>query len=320
MPYTENLSLERVFVAAEVGNSYSYATIDLAQTLADTAQLQLRWELATVTDSLGAPVDTSSLAASERSQIFIIDESYYTVSPSTLTVTVDYNTLSQSDVTVTDTQGQTVVYTRPNFDVINGTNPFKIRRAIDVSNAVVDFQSGGRLTADQLNAAIEQLLYASQELAEFGSSSGSDIEVDLSGESINALGDVNLNSGNTGAILVIGPNGVITDSTTGGSNEVLSVNGATGNVVLNFIDVGAAATAHTHSYTDIVDLSAVPVDTLADVDTTSIAPTTGDSLAWNGSSWVPRSAVTVASGTGSPPSAWLSDPLRQAGDLYIRTG
>lgn len=320
MPYTENLSLERVFLAAEVGNSYSYATVTLAQTLAASAQLQLRWELTTVTDSLGNPVATSSLAASERAQIFILDESYYTVNTGALTVTVDDVLLSQSDVTVTDSQGQVEVYTRPDFTVINATNPFKIRRSIDVSNAVVDFQSGGRLTAAQLNAAIEQLLYSTQELSEYGSGGSAESDVDLSGESINALGDVNLNSGNTGALLVIGPNGVITDSTTGGTNAVLSVNGATGAVVLDYIDVGAAASGHTHTYADITDLSSMSVNELGDVDTTTLTPTIGDTLVWNGTNWAPHDKVAYGTGTGLPPASWINDTDRQAGDIYVRTG
>ena len=320
MPYTEGLSLERVFLAAEVGNSYSYATITLAQTLADVAQLQVRWELATVTDSLGNPVNTGDLAASERAQIYILDESYYTVHTGALAVTVDAALLSQSDVTVTDSQGQVAVYTRPDFTVINATNPFKLRRSIDVSSAVVDFQAGGRLTAGQLNAAVEQLLYSTQELSEYGTEGSAGADVDLSGESINALGDVNINTGNTGAIIVVGPNGVITDSTTGGTNAVLSVNGATGAVVLDYIDVGAAATAHTHLRADITDLSSMPIDELSDVDTTTLTPTTGDTLVWNGTNWVPHDKVSYGAGTGLPPASWTTDPDRQDGDLYVRTG
>jgi hypothetical protein len=311
MPYTENLSLERVFTSAEVGDAFSYATISLADTLADSAQLQVRWELATVTNvSTGQPVATSSLTANERAQIFVLDPSYYSVNTATKVVTIDEPNLSNSQVLViAPDKGAPVWYARPDFDVLNITNQFKLRRAINVSDAVVNFQSGSRLTAPQLNAAIQQLLFASQELAEFGTSSGVEIDVELGSESINGLGDVNINNGNTGAILVVGPTGIITDSTTGGVNEVLTVNAQTGNVVLNYSDVGSdpAGTIPTMS-----------LDQLQNVDTTNLTPVDGDTLSYDGVDYAARRPVEIAEGTGGPPSAWTLASHRRVGDLYIR--
>lgn len=317
MPYTDNISLEEVYTAASPSFTYSYANIDTTDSLADQAQLQLRWELVTVTDDQGDPVQVAELPAGERTQIVVVDPVYYTVNPSANTITVDYDELSGSEVTVTDAQGGTATYTRPNFSVINNTNPVKIRRSVDITEAVVAFQGGSRLTSDQLNAAVQQLLFASQELTEFGSASGAENEVDLSSESINSLGDVDINLGNTGAILVIGPNGDITDSTTGGTNAVLSVNAKTGAVVLSYLDVGAAPTVHTHVMTDITDLD---ISGVGGVDVATTAPVAGDALVFDGTNWVPAQPVTVASGTGAPPAAWTNDPSRRPGDLYVRTG
>ena len=185
-----------------------------------------------------------------------------------------------------------------------------------MSAPVVDFQSGSRLTSSQLNAAVEQLLYATEELTVFGSSS-SQATVDLSTESINNLGDVSLDLTNGGALLVVGQDGIVRDSTSGGFTGVLTVNGETGNVVLDNTDVGAAPTVHTHTMSDITDLSF----TLGgNSDVTINTPADGEVLTYVSGMLVNRQSVTIASGTGAPPSSWTTDPNRLTTELYIRTG
>ncbi len=57
-----------------------------------------------------------------------------------------------------------------------------------------------------------------------------------------------------------------------------------------------ALVGHTHVEADITDLQAYvlptdSVDILADVDTTTVTPVSGDMLAWNGTNWVPASGM-----------------------------
>lgn len=317
MPHTENLNLEKTFTSPEPSNTFGYGEIDLTDAMADAAQIQLRWEILTVTGPGAVPVELAQLPAAEREQIIVIDPIYYTLNPTASSLTVDYDALSDSVVTVYNNEGVATDYTRPPFSVISAVSPVKIRRSVDVTDAIVEFQSGSRLTSDQLNAAVAQVLFATQELSAFGSQGTLDSSVDLGNESINNLGDVSINIGNTGAILVVGQDGTITDSTTGGTNAVLSVNGDTGAVVLNYIDVGAAAAVHTHVMAQVTDLN---ISGVGGVDVTTTAPVAGDTLVFDGANWVPAQPVTVASGMGAPPSAWTNDPSRRPGDLYVRTG
>ena len=318
MPYTDNsLNLEVVYEAHEA--SYSYATVTLADAIPVASQLRPRWELAQVElagQLTQTFVNTVDLSATVRDQIFNIDAAYYSVQLGASTITLDPS-LAGATISTTDSDGSTADYIYPALTTVSPASPFKIRRSTDITDGVVDFQSGGRLTAAQLNSALQQIVFASQELLEFGSEAGA-AEVDLNGLSVNQLGDVNINTANHGAIVTIGTDGVLTDSTTGGTNAVLSVNGDTGQVVLDFVDVGAAPTVHTHTKADITDLATLVVSDLDDVD--AAAPAVGDTLIWDGSNWVPAERITVASGTGSPPSAWLTDPKRVDGDIYIRTG
>lgn len=319
MAYIDGVSLEIEYITPPAGNTFSYATIATSDDYPIINQIIVRWELQTVSTPGGDPVQTTELTASVREQIFRLDPSYLTFSEGASTVTVDGAAVSGATVTVNNEAGGTDDYVYPAFTLINTLSPVKVRRDTDVTTPIIDFQPGSRLSSGQLNASTQQLLFAAQEQSIFGTSAKTS-SVDLGSESINNLGDVNINSGNTGALLVVGPDGVITDSTTGGVNEVLSVNGETGAVVLTPAEVGAAAAVHTHSYADITDLSSMSIDEIGDVDTTTVAPAIGDTLLWNGTNWVPHNKVEYAAGSGSPPPSWTDDPTRQAGDIFIRTG
>ena len=315
MAYTEGISLEVVYTAPEPGNTFSYATIQTTDDFADSNQIVVRWEVVTVEDTLGNPVQTQDLTASVRDQIYQLDNAYLTFNPTASSVTVDGTALSGATVTVTNGDGSTTDYVYGDFTLINAVNPVKVRRSVNVSNPVVDFQSGSRLTSGQLNAAVSQLLFASQEQSVFGAS-GADTSVDLGGESINNLGDVNINLTNSGSLLTVGPDGVITDSTTSGTNEVLSVNGETGFVVLDYTDVAAAPTVHTHVVADLTD--SFELGELEDVDTTNLTLQDGDTVGFNGTQFAGRRPVEMETGTGAPPSSWTDAAYRQVGDLFIR--
>ena len=56
-------------------------------------------------------------------------------------------------------------------------------------------------------------------------------------------------------------------------------------------------TAYTSEFGGTInDLNNISIDELLDVDTTTVAPTSGDSLVWNGSEWVPSSTTTDGGG------------------------
>lgn len=78
------------------------------------------------------------------------------------------------------------------------------------------------------------------------------------------------------------------------ADAVSSVNGYQGTVVLSAADVGAATTAQ-GALADSAIQPTDSIDALADVDTTTAAPTNGQFLQYNGSNWVPGSpsGVTV---------------------------
>ena len=309
MAYIDGVSLEVEYTSPPVGNVFSYANVDTSPDYPTQNQIVVRWEVVTVETPGGDPIQTAELTASERNQIFNLDSQYLTFIEQANTVTVDGVSLSAATVVVDNAAGGQDSYVYPNFTLINAVNPVKVRRDTDLSTAQVTFQAGSRLTAGQLNAISLQLLYAAQEQTLFGVSTDAS-DVDLAGESINNLGDVNINLTNGGAILTIGEDGVITDSTTGGVNEVLSVNGETGNVVLNYADVGAdiAGTIPTMDLTE-----------LDNVDTTNITPlVAGDVITYDGADYAARRPVEIGTGTGAPPTAWITATHRQVGDLYIR--
>jgi hypothetical protein len=308
MAYTEGVTLEVEYTFAPVGNTFSYSTIETTDSFPEAAQVSVLWQVVTMETPGGDPVLVSELPASAREQIYRLSDTYLTFNEGAKTVTVDGVALSGATVTVTSFKGAPTDYVYPDFTLINSANPVVIRRDVNITNPVVDFQKGSRLTSEQLNAGVQQLLFAAQEQSIFGTSSELS-EVDLSDESINNLGDVSINLTNAGALLVVGNDGVISDSTTSDTNAVLSVNGATGVVVLDETDVGAAPLVHTHPISDLTDL---PIDFGTPVD--------GETLVYNGTNFVPHAAVTVSTGTGAPPTEWITDPNRRPGDLYVRTG
>ena len=316
MAYTKGITLEQEYTAPPTGNTFSYANLQISESFPDEAQLIVRWQMTTVTTPGGEPVQTEGLTSSLREQLFNLDNSYLTFNPTALTVTVDGPAISGATVTVTDGFGVETDYVYPSFTLINNVNPVFIRRSVNVSNPIVDFQAGSRLTSGQLNAGVQQLLFAAQEQTVFGTSSDLS-SVDLGTESINNLGDVNINTNNSGALLVVNANGTISDSTTSDTNAVLSVNAKTGTVVLDNEDVGAAATVHTHVMTDITDLN---ISGIGGIDLAVLPPVAGDTLVFDGVDWVPGQPVTVSGGVGAPPASWTDDPARRPGDLYVRTG
>lgn len=108
------------------------------------------------------------------------------------------------------------------------------------------------------------------------------------------------------------------------SNDVNSVNGETGVVVLDTDDIAEGATnkyfngkdtddlpegAVNEYYTDAkVDtrIGLASIDDLADVDTTTVAPNVDEALVWDGTNWVPGEAVG-GGGSGLGARSFFSD-------------
>ena len=322
MPYISNsIIIETREESQDESNTYSYSTLTLADDLDEASQLELRWEVAQVElpdQVVETFIQVSDLSATVREQLWVVGQDYYTVNVGAQSVTI-LPTLDELRITTTDTDGTIQDYVLPTLAFVSAASPIKIRRSINITTPTVDFQPGGRLTSAQLNAGLQQVLYATQELLSFGAGANQDTP-DLSALSINQLGDVAINFENDGALLIIEPDGVIRETTSVDFGAVLSVNGDTGVVVLDWNDVGAAKADHTHTVDEITDFNNLGIDSLDDVDTTTVAPDIGDTLTWTGTAWVPSTRVTTATGTGPPPTAWTNDPARLAGDLYIRTG
>jgi len=85
------------------------------------------------------------------------------------------------------------------------------------------------------------------------------------------------------------------------ANQVLKFNGSTqqfNNAFVNWGEVQSkptfAAVATTGSYTDLTNrpVQIVDINDLADVDTSSTPPTSGQVLKWNGSNWAPAADIT----------------------------
>ena len=89
------------------------------------------------------------------------------------------------------------------------------------------------------------------------------------------------------------------------ANQVLKFNGVQQSFVNEYVNyneiIGApslASVATTGSYVNLSDKPSIPndIDDLADVDTSSTAPTTGQVLKWNGTNWAPANDITQGGG------------------------
>ena len=93
--------------------------------------------------------------------------------------------------------------------------------------------------------------------------------------------------------------------TTPSANQVLKFDGVSQSFVNEYVNyneiVGTpslASVATTGSYVNLSDKPTIPndIDDLADVDTSSTAPTTGQVLKWNGTNWAPANDITQGGG------------------------
>jgi hypothetical protein len=110
-------------------------------------------------------------------------------------------------------------------------------------------------------------------------------------------------------------------------DAVTSVNGASGIVVLDTDDISEGSTNlyFTNARADAradVRIAAASVDDLADVDTTTTTPLSGDALVWDGVNWVPDQvggAVDSVNGQTGVVVLDTDDVNEGAGNLYFTT-
>ncbi len=153
MPNQSGLNLEATYTVAAA--SYSYATLSLVDSLADAQQIAVFVDLISVTNADGDTLAVDLLPLEDQQLIRILSEQFVTVDP-----------ITQS-VSVVDFSGSTVPgapqYIYLPF-VLTTAEPLSVRRSTNISNPVVDFQPGSRLTSAQLTAANTQNLNSIQEL------------------------------------------------------------------------------------------------------------------------------------------------------------
>jgi hypothetical protein len=155
MPNQSGLSLEAVYSVSAA--SYSYATLTLTDDLPDSLQISVFINVESVREiATGAIIDIdSTFSAGVQSTIRTLDPSFITLNPSAQSVAVQ-------DVSGLQIPGL------PEYEyldiLISSTQYLAVRRSTSMSQGVVTFQPGSRLTSSQLQAANTQLLFGIQEL------------------------------------------------------------------------------------------------------------------------------------------------------------
>lgn len=104
------------------------------------------------------------------------------------------------------------------------------------------------------------------------------------------------------------------ETTTQTDQQQATIDGHTSTLSTHGSRLGALETAppaHTHPIADVTSLQttldgksstshthALPLDALTDVDTSTVAPASGQVLKWNGTTWAPANDLTADAGTG----------------------
>jgi hypothetical protein len=199
MPQNETEATLLVQYDNTASEPYSYSQLSLLSVLPDASQIEVRWDVDTVYNQSGS-VAYSVEDLSDDAQATIktlIQGTHYTIFPDSDTIEIDEAAIEGSSVTVDS--GQTYYY--PSTFTLSTSQNLQIRRATDITNQVVTFQPGSRLTSNNLNLANGQLFNALQELTVFGISSGGIVSgIDLSNSEIQELSNVNLPATPTGIL------------------------------------------------------------------------------------------------------------------------
>ncbi len=155
MPKITDITLEVRFTAESA--AYSYSTLTLSDSLPDSAQLSIFYNVTNVVRSSdGIEVAVSSLPAGEQLKVRTIDPSAYTVNETTKVI--DNLVLPAGQPTGDP------AYNFKNTLTVDSTEYLAVQRSTDVTSAVVNYQPGSRLTSAQLEAQKTQEVNALQEL------------------------------------------------------------------------------------------------------------------------------------------------------------
>ena len=155
MPKITNVTLE-VQYTSEL-SSYDYSTLTLSDSLPDVAQLSVFYNVTNVVRSSdGVTIPVNSLPAGEQLKVRTIDGSNYTVNEATKVITGLVLPAGQPT--------GDPAYNFENTLSVDSTQYLAVQRSTDVTNAVVNYQPGSRLTSAQLEAQKTQEVTAIQEL------------------------------------------------------------------------------------------------------------------------------------------------------------
>lgn len=243
MPQNSAPNLTVQFTSVDAGSEYSYASLSLLDAFPDSSQLEVLWDVDTVysaSGGAGTSFNVEDLADEVQTAIkTLILDTHYTINPTTKIVTINSAAIENDSI---DTINGTYFYP-PSF-TISGSQNLKIRRSTDITNQVVTFQPGSRLTAENLNLSSGQLFNAIQELTAFGSgvAGGTIADLDLSNNSIQDLSDVALTSG-TPAIAYWNGSNLVNGTDVGTlvpDNELETTDGKT--LVSSYVDGGSNPT------------------------------------------------------------------------------
>ncbi len=287
MAKINNLTLEVRFTSAAA--SYSYATLTLSDNLPDASQLQVFLAVQTVIR------DSDQAEISVESSFSVRDQALLRVLPET-SYTVDSQSQQVDAVTIPSGQPTPVPgYSYTNDLTVDAATYLAVQRSTDVSNSVIEYQPGSRLTSTQLEAQKEQEMNALQEIVDQVAT---------------------LDAGTAGPTGPMGPAGADGADGAPGAAGADGAPGATG-------DTGPQGPVGPTGSIDI----------LTDVDTTTASPTPGQVLTWDGgnSEWAPADPSTSPQGyvyvsLGSPTVNGFSSgrrdmfsPVTDFGDALITT-
>jgi hypothetical protein len=296
-----------VYDAQEVGDLYGYSQIALQDDVQDDAQLAVQWlcnSVVRVSDGVTI-FPALDLSTREAEIIYTLDSSLYTVNSTAKTVEI-----LNADVENSIVEANGVDYRRgPLTGNVSADYPIVIARSTDISEPIISYLPGSRLSHTTLNASNDQLIFALQELQldllDVQTETG---VVDISNAALGEIGDVTLTglAGNTEYLAFVPGSGWINQTAAeldiasaatvdalDGTNLELIKGGGT------FIDAAIVALEN-----DITNLDSDKVNytdsigTLGDVDVTGIA--SGDFFRYDGANWVPATPyfddIQVSSG------------------------
>ena len=187
----------------------SYGTLVLSTPRSDASQLLVLFnvnQMYTGSNNTGAVVDVEggSFSVNQITEIRTLPINNLDVENKTFRVSQPIQVNLSEPAIINGVEVSQLYYNTG--AVVSSTQTLEVRRNTDVTEPVVDFQPGARLTSTALNAANNQNLFAIQELTEFGSftqgsSGGGGGGGSFDGVLTDIPGATNLSSDGTGSVI-----------------------------------------------------------------------------------------------------------------------